>query len=163
MTVEGVRSLVFAAVAAMAGLGFVIPNAIAVRRGLAAERWIRTRGRIQKSSITIDSYVQDRDATRGPTVLYSYEAHDGTHQGTRISFARAVPVMSRWTQPFNGLPPDVLAGLRAKTEVDVWYDPEDPAQAVLRPGVDGAYIGLILLGTLLLTVSATLVHTAYSL
>lgn len=156
MTVEEVRALVFAAVAGMVGLGFAVPNAIAVWRGLQAQLWRQTRGRIISGGLTFDSYGDDRDITRGPVVEYTFRALGQDHVGTHISFARTVPVWSRWSTPVFGPPVDVMAGLREGDEVDVWFDPEDPSRAVLRPGVDYGFVLLVLFGVGCLFLSATL-------
>lgn len=156
MTVEEVRALVFAAVSAMVGLGLGIPNAIAIWRGVRAEGWRLTKGRIVESGLTLDHYSRDKDITRGPRVQYTFQAFGQTLTGNRISFARSVPVLSEWSTPLFGPPADVMAGLREGDEVDVWFDPEDPSRAVLRPGVDYGFVLLVLFGAGCLYLSVTL-------
>lgn len=142
------------------GLSLTVPNGIAIWRGWRATEWRETMGRIVADELSIDTYGEDRDLTRGPTVRYYYEVEGVGYDGHRISFARSVPVLSRWNRPLWGESADVRAGLREGTEVKVWYHPAHPDRAVLRPGVDPGFILLYMAGVGALVIAALLVASA---
>ena len=85
---------------------------------LASTQWPRVRGQI------IDSSVDGAPGSLLPKVEYAYSVGGATYHGSAVAF---------------GLPPDRVA-LRAATRyqagdvVWVYYDPAQPARAVLHPG-----------------------------
>ena len=143
------------------GGGLSAQSAFTIWRGWRTRDWRKTEGRIVAEGWSRDTFTADKDVTIGPTVRYRYTV-DGVHlEGTRISFARTVPVVSNWTRRIGGPYVDPQAGLHINDRVEVWYDPDDPLNAVLRPGVSAGYWALLAGGLVFLSLGLLLSPVAY--
>jgi hypothetical protein len=146
------------------GATLVVPNGIAIWRGLRSTAWRFTHGKITADGWSVDFGAQGTRGAGpmfGPTVRYAYVVDGVTYEGTRVSFARTVPVMTGWSKPLFRAPPDIRAGLRTKDRVEVLYDPERPADAVLRPGVSVGFWLLALAGLVTLGLGLSFAMSAF--
>lgn len=118
----------------------------------ASASWPKTIGQITASEL--------RDNSIGPKekfkarVSYSYQAAGGSYSSERIRFADASG-SARSTQQavVDKYPPGA--------QVDVYYDPADPVQAVLEPGGGARRFGLLIPPVLIGAVAAWLLVAGF--
>ena len=93
----------------------------------AAKSWLTTPGTII-SSIVETRRERDMDGDRHtyhePKVTYKYQVNELTYQGEAVGFGRSTVRQSKAAQ--------VVARYRQGDPVTVYYDPADPAKAVLE-------------------------------
>ena len=112
------------------GIGFLLlRQAVTARRmGKLAQKWPTTTATILDSSIDEEP---GRNAMGSVNVdfrvntLYEYTANGKVYQGSRVSFGK--PVFDYVTAS------NVNEQFAAGKQVPVWYDPENPQEAVLAP------------------------------
>jgi hypothetical protein len=113
---------------------------------MRAERFPTTTGRILESGLSRGS-----KGTTGVAIRFSYEVEGRRYESARYRFDNTKSSDSAWAK----------AAVRANpkgAERTVYYNPADPAEAILRPGIEGSElfmlmfltpfnaIGLLLLG-----------------
>ncbi len=103
---------------------------------VAALAWPRARGRITASSV---GTVQEASANVDdplpntfyvPEITFAYEVSGATYQGARVSYADPKQTNKKKVA-------DLVARYPAGAEVQVAYDPANPAESVLEPGTAG--------------------------
>lgn len=97
------------------GLAMAVINGDAIRRSSAAQGWPTTNATLVQLGLGEPSAEQ--------SFVYQYRVGDKEYQSKRVSF-----------QQHGGA--KLPAAYPAGDNVRVWYDPADPAQAVLDPTVD---------------------------
>ncbi len=98
------------------------------RSGQASAEWPTVSGTI--SSGRVQSHRRDGRTEYMPQVQYSYQVGNRTFTGTRIT-------VSDVYQRNRGSAEDILRKFPAGATVTVYYDPDDPAMAVLEQGMPG--------------------------
>jgi hypothetical protein len=125
---------------ALAG-GVALVVALRMRRRVTASRgWPTVRGRVISTDIV--KWVRPQGGwAYAPAILYEYEV-DGKPFGSNVvhtglsateSSYRASSAAELYVERFP-----------AGSEVTVWYDPADPANAVLEPGGGGGQAAILL-------------------
>lgn len=125
------------------------------RRGRDTFGWTRTLGRVIDSRVVLESRgipTATEQEERGPprwgiAIRYAYEARGQRHESAQVWIGSATAAFyleeagaRAWVERF---PVD--------REVTVWFDPADPRQAVLVPGVPRGQIAVLyVLGAALL-------------
>ena len=113
-----------------------------IHLGIEAMRWLRTTGKLTKawvdSGTTLPIDGDDNDTTYSANVRYHYKVGARWYKSSRLSYRGTL-----W------LPEDeahaLIAGMEEGGEVDVHYDPRNPARAVLVPGSStGNLVNLLL-------------------
>jgi hypothetical protein len=101
--------------------GFLFVSIQYLKRALASQNWRSTRGWVTSSRAvdTVDYTGADGDPV--PDIRYNYIVGGNTHIGKRISFGKI------------GI--DKVARYPVNRNVVVYYDPKDPDQSVLEPGI----------------------------
>jgi hypothetical protein len=127
LLIGGIFTLVFGGI----GLGFFLKYMSSKRKAEASKSWPSTAGTIEASTITSNTSTDSdgfSSTTYAPVVIYSYNAMGSTFHGRRVGFGMeisgsqsgAVNTMSRY--PVGKI-------------VTVYYNPENPGEAVLEQSV----------------------------
>jgi Protein of unknown function (DUF3592) len=140
------------------GFGFLLLLLVvsALREAVAMKRWPVAKGRVLSS--TVEEYRETAPAgnfgsTRArmtlyrPAVVYEYEAGGHRHKGDRIAQSpginRGVPVFAERT--VKRYPPG--------SAVNVHFNPERPAEAVLEPRVPTGWIAVMVIAVALMALA----------
>ena len=147
-----------AAVCATLGLWAVAYALLTVRRGLRTGPWLAVPGRIVEGRTQAGPRVRSlwisRQRSYNLAIVYSYEVAGRTWQGARIKFGESGAGSYGDVQL-------VQERYGPGTRVTVYYDPEDPSQAVLERGVSanvwfGLAVGTALLAATMILISPVL-------
>jgi len=110
--------------------------------------WSQTNGHVLSSSLTIDHlpkflyHGDDPSRWYGTQVQYEYSVGDDTYMSNRLSF-------QRWGVRNPKEPLKEMNKYRRHHQVKVYYDPNDPKEAVLeRGGIEDVFIPLMIGGVL---------------
>ena len=122
--------------AAMLGYWFFLRNKVK-----ATSNWPATRGRITSSKLESRKDV-DGDVSEILYVTYDYAVAGDTLRGDRISFSGSG----------SGRSKQKLARYPTGAEVDVFYDPQKPASAVLERKLPGNVVMLPIAGACFIVV-----------
>ncbi len=118
-----VLRLVFSALA----VGLIIFGLFTMRETSRSRGWVRAGGRVISSSV--NEYAGKGSTSYRPIVVYSYSVGAARYMSSRISF-----------RPHGTTDRNEAARIAGRygvgTSVDVFYDPQDPEQAVLERGVN---------------------------
>ena len=128
-----------------------------IHLGQASTTWERTTGVLAKVWVedAPDLYLGENDPFGDHEGTHSVHAHYRYRVGTKWYDSRRLTYrMARWIRFGEAL--DMIEGLRVGREVEVWYDPQKPARAVLIPG---SSTGNIVALTLYLVVASILLFT----
>jgi hypothetical protein len=136
--------LVFAAVF-LAGIGGIAAGIYFMRRAVAATKWTKIRGRVISSEVkrisTTDD-LQDGDTIHSvsyrPEVSYEYAVDGKTYQSHQIAILVS-------TSSNEGIARAVVDKYPAGKEIDIYYNPDKPKDAVLEqssPGSGWFFIGI---------------------
>jgi hypothetical protein len=119
----------------VAAAGLALDGAVSVWRGRRSLRWPTTQGRIAASKVRpLLSGQSVLGAYFTPGVRYEYEVDHRVYYSNRISYGGW---WSAW---------DVVDSHPVGTSWAVSYDPDDPATAVLDPGVKTVSVVELCLG-----------------
>src|SRR5262245_51454477 len=104
---------------------------------LRALSFSTTTGVINHSEVTDQS---DSDGTtHGVDISYHYEVAEHPYEGDRYRYGAGSSSDSAWAR-------DAVATYSEGSEVKVFYNPKDPSEAVLSPGLDSSnYMWLLFL------------------
>lgn len=106
-------------------------------RGRETRGWTRTQGRIVVARVEeIPAPAEEGGPQLEPVVRYAYEARGRTYESQQVSVGSSATARSSHRDEAQRLVDRFPAG----REVDVWFDPRDPRQAVLERGVPRAQV-----------------------
>lgn len=108
-------------------------------RQLAAQSYTVTDGTVIASSVAT-SEDSDGDTTYRPEVTYRYRVGERELVGDHLSYNTMFTSGAKWAR-------NTVAELAPNTPVRVYYNPADPTDSVLRPGLDGSLLFLALFMT----------------
>jgi hypothetical protein len=128
------------------GAGTLVLLQTAVRQRLS-RNYAVTKGRIVRSELGQSTILR-----RGVEVEYAYTVNGIKYDGHRFRYDDH-NVTFEWVSTVEGLP----KGAAHK----VYYDPKDPADSLLQPGVDGGDLLLLLFALPLNVLTGTLWHALY--
>jgi hypothetical protein len=109
----------------VAGVGLIILGLFTMRETSRSRGWVKVDGRVVTSSV--NEFRGKGGATYRPLVMYSYSVGPVRFMSNRIAFH---PVSSGDRRAAATL----AAGYPVGRTVQVFYDPQDPEQAVLDRG-----------------------------
>lgn len=112
--------------------GFIIRTAI---KQLQATRFVTTEGRVLSSEVT--HHDSDDGATHGVRISYAYTVGDHEYTGDRYRFDKFKSSDSAWAR-------EAVREHPVGSPTTVYYNPANPAEAVLRPGLTGSDLFLAL-------------------
>lgn len=115
--------------------GFIIRPAI---KQVAALRFATTEGRVRSSEVT--HHDSDDGSTHGVRITYSYTVDGHEYTGDRYRFDKFKTSDSKWAR-------EAVRAHPIGSTTTVYYNPRDPAEAVLRPGLAGSDLFLALFMT----------------
>jgi hypothetical protein len=137
-----------------AGIGaFLIYQSVRGRQKAdASQSWPSTSGQITEASVSHHTSTDSDGDTNDhytPKVKYTYLAIGQEYKGDKLGFG--------FQQSFGSLPKAqaALARFPVGAQVTVYYDPNNPAEAVLERKAGGASMSLVL-GIIFITVSVCL-------
>ncbi len=120
--VFGCFGLAFGSLFLLVGVGLMVSIAM---RGLdqrSTSSWIKTQGEILEINLQFDE-----DSVRDSPVTYKYEIDGSVYRSNTVVFVDAQNLeYDEWL--------GLSDGLAENGEVDVFYNPSDPSQSVLRTG-----------------------------
>lgn len=118
------------AIAIIFGVVLVSWEAVEFQRQKASFQWPTASGTMVESSRV---FVPGNDAHYRADVTYNYKVNGTSYVSHRIS------LFSRDLSSYDSINEAFVANHRAGTAVDVYYDPRNPANAVLIPGPDETF------------------------
>ncbi len=127
-----------------------------MRRATASQSWVQTSGQIIASTLEArrsHSSSGGYSTAYYPVVTYQYVVNGQMYQGSRINFGS--PIGSG----FAGIAQRWLARFPAGATVPVYYNPNDPTQAVLERSAGGS--SKILLGVAVFILVMLVATTAF--
>ena len=110
------------------GLGLLVFGLIQRRRGSSTRQWSTTTGTILAASLSQQSRRNQQgyhDVTYAPTVEYTYEVNGNSYRGDSLS--------SGWTVSYSlSMAQNKINQYQPGSQVKVYYNPNNPAEAVLE-------------------------------
>lgn len=98
---------------------------------LASASWPTTPGRVlEREVVQTDNQVWERQQSHQPRVRYTYTVDGQPYESTQLAFDFNAQYQIR-SEAMDQISPYLL-----DLPVDVFYEPGNPANAVLRPGSD---------------------------
>jgi hypothetical protein len=118
----------------LAGVAAAYIGVETMRAARESLTWPAVDGRVIRTSIQTERSSRD-SATAGsvtyrPVVVYAFSVNGATHEGQRVSFGEYATADEADARR-------VVEEYSVGRTVRVYYQPDDPGQAVLRPGLDG--------------------------
>ena len=107
------------------------------KKAKATGQWPSTRGRVVASDIYRRADTESATGGDDVRVAYDYAVGGATLHGNRISLSGSG----------SGTTKAIFARYQPGTEVDVFYDPNKPASAVLERKLPGNVLVLLIVGT----------------
>jgi hypothetical protein len=105
---------------------FAVFYFMAQRRVRAAENWILTLGEIVTSEVKVGITGRRRSTVYSPRIIYEYEVMGQRYRGERVHMGYELGTgVQSWAE-------ERLANYPVGKRVEVYYDPNDPANAVLE-------------------------------
>jgi hypothetical protein len=137
------------------GAGVFLIGLFKVRKVRASRSWIRATGVIVQASVR-ESFSQGSDDSPdswsyAPEVQYQFQAGGREFRGDRISFDRRAYQTKQQAQA-------ALARYPAGGQVEVFFDPANPAQSVLQRASGSGWVLVAAgAGVMLLVIAAAMV------
>ncbi len=122
--------LIAAAAFALIGIYMLILGRRSMQGGTASLTWPKTPGRILTSQVK-----RGVKGSARADITYSYSVAGQSHTGSRVNFSFGSN-LNESSRLVNANP--------ANSDVTVFYNPADPAEAVLVPGAKGGSTALLL-------------------
>ncbi len=121
-----IRSLDYLRLAfSAAAVGLIVFGLFTMRETSRSRNWASADGRVVQSSV--NQFTTKGTTTFRPIVVYSYTVGAVRYMSTRLSFRSQATGSRDAAAKITGAYP-------AGRAVRVFYDPQDPGQAVLEPG-----------------------------
>ncbi len=116
------------------------------KKAKATGQWPSTRGRVVASDVYRHPDTENGPGSEDVRVAYDYEVAGATLRGNRVSLSGSG----------SGTTKAKLARYQPGTEVDVFYDPQKPASAVLERKLPGNLVLFPIVGTVFFIVGAAI-------
>ena len=135
------------------GLFALFRGLVQYRTGKASSGWPSVKGKVTLATVNVTSSTDEDGSTSkrySPRVEYTYSVSGRNHSGSQVVIGSQATYGSR-------------AGAEAKLtyrsgqQVDVYYNPEKPSQAVLEAGAVGGAWGTLLIGIVFAVVGAVVI------
>jgi hypothetical protein len=127
------------------GLALLAFGIVFLKDGLESVAWPRVEGRVLSSVVRVDISQRRGAARRGARsyyaeVTYQYGVRGATYTSSRYALGETSEKYKERSDAEA-----VAAGFRKGQPIPVYYDPDDPASAVLEAGAGiGAWVPLLL-------------------
>lgn len=139
MNGDRIIQLIVAGIPILVGLYILGRAFVHLRSGSQRKAWPHTNGEIVTSEVQI-SRGADGDLTYFPVVFYRYKVNLVEYKSNIIT-ASAPPSVG-----MQGYAEALVKKYQVNNKVDVYYDPDNPQEAVLETGISIAGILLIAIG-----------------
>lgn len=126
-----------------------------IANGFKSRDWLATEGRVVQSRVDTATANRTSGGLRRntteyrATIRYEYNVGGVAYTGDRITVER-----TGYSGQNRGAAENAIRDYASGTAVTVYYDPRDPATAVLRPGIAGPAAWLLLAAGPILLVSS---------
>jgi len=100
-----------------------------IRGAEESKSWPTVEGEITTAEVLDKRKPGERHSTYKARIEYQYSVEGVAHSGDRVSFAGDVSSSNR------GAASELTARYREGSKVAIYYDPEDPSDSVLEPGM----------------------------
>lgn len=118
--------ILLAVVFLVVGLGVLLWGITGSQTAIASQQWPSVPGQVTASRVT--SSTDSEGATLyGAEITYTYTINDRAFASTQVSFGD-------YTSSDTDHAEDLTSRYPAERSVTVYYDPQNPARAVLEPG-----------------------------
>ena len=143
-------AIIFAGVTTLGGAALIIFGINFLRQGAVSKNWPVAQGTIQAAKIMRDV---DRDGSRRIvrhyiTVSYDYEVDGQQYSGDRYSLGDGSTASKRFKERGEAIAEK--AKYPTGNEIDVYYKPDEPSFAILKPGINVGTVVPLVLGLLFL-------------
>lgn len=105
-------------------------------KGLKAKNWPTASGSVVDSQITMH-YDDDGDRMYGTAITYRYAVDGLDYSGNKRTFVE-------YSSNNRNRAENIVAMYAPEMPVQVFYNPEDPEEAVLEPGTNGGMFLVLL-------------------
>jgi hypothetical protein len=122
------------------GIGMLIKLAQNFRKLQRSKHWLSTKGVITSSDLDAHLSTDDegfQTTTYLAKINFSYEVDGIKHDSDRINFDYGMRTSNLRKQQA------IIEQYPANSEVTVYYDPDDPTQAVMEKRVNGAFTTIL--------------------
>jgi hypothetical protein len=133
------------------GAALMIFGVAFVGEANASAGWSATTGWVEHVRVTWDNVGRSRPSVVREyyyVVTYSYSVNGERYTGTRSSLGGGSNAAGRTFDSEDEARAAAAANYRVGQDVPVYYDPADPAEAVLQTGVQASTYVPLILGTL---------------
>ncbi len=131
------------------GAALTIWGVFIVQNARASANWPGTPGQITESAIDVTTDAES-DPSYSPQVAYTYQVNGTFYEGYRIKFGENTYSSEREALEILGMYP-------VGQTVMVYYDPADPDNTVLEPGVSGGSYIVLSVGVIFVVVSLAII------
>jgi hypothetical protein len=143
----------------LAGIGLftIVFGWIQFRTGKASGNWPSTKGKVVLTEVKESSSTDEDGSTSrrySPRVEYAYTVSGRKYTSDQVAIG------ARWQYSSQAKARAKLA-YRSGQQVDVYYNPQKPDQALLEPGVTGGARGTLIIGIVFMIAAAVVL--VYSL
>lgn len=122
----GLGAIIFLSIFVIIGMGLSIWGGNVLRNASASSNWPTVTGQVINSTVSENS---DSDGTTyGADVYFEYRVNDQQYGSDTVSFGQ-------FSSSDYGHARNIVNRYPEGTQVEVYYNPEDPETAVLEPGV----------------------------
>ena len=131
------------------GASFTRTALVGGMRAMGSKRWPTAKGRVVKCEVNSHTFSEDGPDIPYAEIEYSYGVGDAVYVGSRISLA-GLDHTGAAAEAYVKKHP-------AGTSIAVFYDPKNPADALLEPGVRAHVLVKIVGALMLLSMGAAMV------
>ncbi|MFH1299426.1 MAG: DUF3592 domain-containing protein [Planctomycetota bacterium] len=100
-----------------------------IEQAKASKNWPTTEGVVLNSKVVTHRSSNSSSSTYSAKVIYRYQVEGQNHEGKTVWFGSDLSTSNR------SLAEETVGKYPNDKKVTVYYDPQDPAAAVLEPGV----------------------------
>lgn len=143
MTFQFDPDLLFGLLFTGAGAAIVLSELREFSRSMASEDWSPVEGEVEEAEVATTYSPQNR-STYSPQVRYHYAVQGTKYASDRIAFG------GRVSTSWRGYAEKVVDRYRRMGKVKVYVSPDDPALAVLEPGIHWICLVALAIGTIFL-------------
>lgn len=122
------------------GLAFAL---VQMRESFSRRHWQQTTGRVVNSEIRVEEVLAEGDRNIDVLASYTYIANGRSFTGTRLGLFEGL-----FRHRKMSLASERLKQLAPGTEIPVWFDPANPADAVSDKSVPFTFWAIAALGLL---------------
>lgn len=152
-SIRGSAGIIVAAILGLIALWILLRALRGWAAASASRAWLTASGRVLNSSLI---RTQRRGTSGGgsyiPMIVYEYQVDGKVYRGNRYAFGSQIGT------GFTGIASRVVDQYPEGSTVDVYYNPDNPAEAVLKRSAGGSWGNLLMAGVLIAAAVIVLVR-----